>query len=306
MREADQGSNRVEVSPENIPEYVGGAATDIHGVPSKGAVVPQNDDNAASDKAKTTDEITLPDGRKGLRQPLATRHLDPNEQGVMAEGANPYLNEDENRKRYKVRGGYHFLYGPKLSYKGPCFLWLTDEETEGQELKLELVGGDPVRMKKGSPDRILPAAQEGENAKNIRKRLMSTLGEAEILKAELSIAERNEEQAKARAEGQGARVEESAANPTEHGVPIAEQRRQELKEEKQERIATENAEATEHVPAHDAAALEGEKPRGRGRPKGSTDTKPRKPRSDSKKVHLANVENENVDSSSGGNPADEE
>lgn len=305
-REPSQDSrDRTEVVPENIPEYVGGAASDIHGVSKGGAVVSQNDDLVVGpDKMKTTDEITLPDGRKGLRQPLATRHLDPKEQGVVAEGADPYLNENENRKRYKVRGGYHYLYGSKLSYRGPCYLWLTDEEVEGQELKLELVGADPVRMKRGSPDRVLPAAQEGENANNIRKRLMASLGEAEVLKAELAIAEQKEAQAKARAAGEGAKVEESVSNPTEHGVPVAqlnaEERRQQLKNEKQERIETENAEASEHVPAHDAAAIEGEK-RGRGRPKGSKDTAPRKTRAN--KVKLAG--GENVDSSSGGNPAEE-
>lgn len=305
IREPKQESrDRLEVTPDNIPEFVGGAASDIHGKSSnKGAVQAQNDDMVASpDRAKTTDTITLPDGRVGLRQPLATRHLDPKEQGVVAEGANPYLNEEEDRKRYKVRGGYHYLYGSKLSYRGPCFLWLTDEEVEGQELKLELVGNDPVRMKKGSPDRVLPSAQESENANNIRKRLMATMGETEILKAELAIAEQTEAQAKARAAGEGARVEASISNPTEHGVPIAEQRREELKNEKEASVAAENAEAAEHVPAHDAAAMEGEKPRGRGRPKGSTDKAPRKPRAGAK-VKLAG--GENVDSSSGGNPVDE-
>jgi hypothetical protein len=306
IREPSQSTrDRTEVVPENLSEYVGGAASDIHGVASKGVVVPQNDDLVVpQDKMKTTDEVKLPDGRVGLRQPLATRHLDPNEAGVVAEGTDPYLAEGEDRKRYKVRGGYHFLYGSKLSYKGPCYLWLTDEEVAGQELKLELVGADPVRMKKGSPERVLPAAQEGENANNIRKRLMSTLGEAEILKAELFIADAAEKTALDRARGDdGARVDASVANPTEHGVPIADVRREELKNEKQQAIETENAEASEHVPAHDAAAIEGDKPRGRGRPPGSTDKKPRKPRTGPKKVQLAG--GENVDASGGANPVDE-
>ncbi len=166
-----------------LQEAVGGASKTSDGENLKG-VVHQNQDAEASPKTeeerKKLEFRTLADGTVVRRQPLATRHLDPAETGSLTPEGAPVDMVD--RKRYKVRARYTFLYGKDLAYQGPVILWLTDEEVKGQEHKLEILGGQPVTTRK---DIAPPQVRDNENVEVMKKKLAEILSQADALKAEI-------------------------------------------------------------------------------------------------------------------------
>ncbi len=268
-----QSNERQLVEP--LPEFVGGAGKTIDDKNAKGAVLPQNDDaGAGPDTGKTTDFITLADGTKARRQPLATRHLDPNEHGWNPDSATSQSAED--RGRFKVRKGFVFLYGKRLAYQGPCFLWLTAEEVKGQEHKVEEMSADPIRITKPE-NAALPAIAENRTVRELEKKLAIMAGDFNILKGELQIAKREEAARAERLGGRGALIDTPQVNLAAEGVPPEALQEGGPESEPRQEVTGDGDESAlqEHNPADDAHEMETGQPR-RGRPPGSKDKAPRR------------------------------
>jgi hypothetical protein len=178
-----------------LQEAVGGASKTSDGEDVKG-VVRQNQDGTAEPKTKEERKKlefrTMEDGRVVRRQPQATRHLDPAETGALDPSGAPVDMVD--RKRYKLRAKYTFLYGKDLAYKGPIILWLTDEEVKGQEHKLELLEGEAVTTRK---DITPPSVRENADVETLKRKFAELMSHAEAIKAEIwSLQKRDEERAR--------------------------------------------------------------------------------------------------------------
>jgi hypothetical protein len=114
-------------------------------------------------------------------QPLATRHLDPRYNPAVAVSTE--LGPRVPKKRYKVREGFMFYYGidKKEGFKGPCIVHLTDDETEGQLHKLELLGDKPVQLAAATRP---VALQEDMSARDRAERIAALKNELQTLEAE--------------------------------------------------------------------------------------------------------------------------
>lgn len=177
------------MSEKEIPEAVAGASRTADGEPLEGIVVHQNQDGipkGTKEDVKAREFRTLESGKVVRRQPLATRHLDPNEVGSINPD-NGQLVDMVNRRRYKVRNKYTFLYGEDLAYKGPVILWLTDEEVKGQEHKLEALEGGSVSTRK---DIAPPQARDKATIASLKKKLAEYNAGAEATKAEIWAQEK--------------------------------------------------------------------------------------------------------------------
>lgn len=314
----------------HYPEFVGGA-----GVPASGnvkdaanVVVTQNDDQITSADGRKETEYVERRGQKIRRQPLATRHLDPDEMGINPEDGSPLIREDH--RRYLVRAKYTFLYGKKLAYKGPCVVWLTDEEVKGQEHKVELLDKKAVASFAKVQGSKPVAIKENQSIKELKKHLITLYSQAEALKAELAIAEQREEAREAKMRRENPTVDLPDENLLADGVPVetaknaVEQAKQSVAAAKDvnataaSQAATRRADALdEHVPSEDAAVIgdksvaqaqqaaqakaDDSRGPGPGRPPGAKDKKPRKRRK--LKMSASGSGGGSVDSPTGANPA---
>lgn len=313
---------------ETYPEFVGGAGIPVSGDTddAKGIITTQNEDQQLNEDGRKETEFVERRGIKVRRQPLATRHLDPDEMGMDPNTGQVVPQKDH--RRWLVRKKYTFLYGKKLAYNGPCVLWLTDEEVEGQEHKVELLDSENVATFRKIQGTKPIAIKENTTIKELKKNLMTIYSQAEALKAEIAVAEDREKKRSEKLRKENPTVDLPGKNELVGGLPVpdaqvaaaegaaqaeaaskeavetakaAAQAGKDLVEGQAADAAQQRAEELqEHVPSEDAEAM-GDKSakRGPGRPPGSKDSKPRNRR---RKLKLPNAGGD-VDSPTGANPA---